>query len=150
MEHDAVTVFQQDYLITDIEDGRSALGLNQRKWDRVTWLYESYMDKELENFNDTLDDQSALQYAFWILTGGLDRRDHRRYGDYRDTAVDYLRQARTATRNGWINDGRRNGCCQRRPGRLSLLRCSGTRTRYDASSGNRPYRLGRIWSKKIP
>jgi hypothetical protein len=97
LEMQATTYVKHNYLITDMTDGIANLEKDQ--WDQIAWLYFNFSQGTLAGYDASQSQQSALQYAFWILTGDVHS------SNYADTAS-YLSAAAQAVTDGWINDGK--------------------------------------------
>jgi hypothetical protein len=102
LEMDATTYVHYNYQVTALNDGIS--GVATDAWNQITWLYYNFTQGTLQdsngaNYTGTQTQQSALQTAFWILTGETPANG------YAQTAL-FLSAAAAAVNGGWTNNGR--------------------------------------------
>ena len=102
LEMEAMTYIHHNYLITSLNDGINGVG--DKEWNQITWLYYNFAQGTLQDSDGTLymgtqAQQSALQSAFWILTGSLAT------SGYDETDL-FLRASADAVANGWQNNQR--------------------------------------------
>jgi hypothetical protein len=88
--------------IEALTDGTDRFGNN---WNEISWLYYNFDQDTLAGYDDNASyaQQSALQYAFWLLTGDVNVIPD----TYKILADTYLQAAEDAVTNDkWTNGGR--------------------------------------------
>ena len=102
LEMDATTYVHRNYQVTALNDGISGVALDA--WNQITWLYYNFAQGTLQDstgasYTGTQTQQSALQTAFWVLTGSSPT------SGYAQTAL-FLTAAAAAVNSGWTNNGK--------------------------------------------
>ena len=97
LEMDATTYTNTNYKVTGLTDGIE--NVDTDNWNQIAWLYYNFSQGTLAGYDGSQTQQSALQYAFWILNGDASS------SSYAQTAS-YLGASAEAVYQGWQNDGK--------------------------------------------